>query len=119
MAKELHLAPSNISKYENRKLQPNIEQINEISDYFGVSTDYLLGKTYKKEITASESNTELIEKVIDTLSFNNYGHFLVSKKEQEMIKNIRQLPQEEINKILGMIEIKLYELNLKKNESHQ
>jgi transcriptional regulator with XRE-family HTH domain len=36
---------SNISKYESGSLEPNLEIINSASDYFKVSTDYLIGKT--------------------------------------------------------------------------
>ncbi len=36
---------SNISKYENDKLQPSIETIDTIANYFGVTVDYLFGRS--------------------------------------------------------------------------
>jgi transcriptional regulator with XRE-family HTH domain len=45
LAKKLHLSKQVISNYEKGRRLPNIEQIVEISNLFGVSTDYLLGKT--------------------------------------------------------------------------
>lgn len=33
-----------ISRWENLKRIPNIEVLSDISDYFAVSTDFLLGK---------------------------------------------------------------------------
>lgn len=44
----LKLSKSNISKYEAGSLQPSIEVLSFLSDYFNVSLDYLLGKSILK-----------------------------------------------------------------------
>ena len=45
LGKKLNLSKANVSKYELSKLEPNIETLSLIADYFEVSTDYLLGKS--------------------------------------------------------------------------
>lgn len=44
LARRLHLAKQTISNWENGNIQPSIEMLLHLSDLFGVSTDYLLGK---------------------------------------------------------------------------
>lgn len=46
----LNLTKANISKYELGKLQPNIETLKVLSNYFNVSIDYLLGITNIKKM---------------------------------------------------------------------
>jgi transcriptional regulator with XRE-family HTH domain len=39
------LAKSTISQYENGTREPNITNLNKFAEFFGVSIDYLLGRT--------------------------------------------------------------------------
>lgn len=41
----LHMSPSNISNYENNAYWPDLKTVCRMADYFGVTTDYLLGRT--------------------------------------------------------------------------
>lgn len=41
----LSLSKSTISLYESGKREPDYETLKKMADYFGCSTDYLLGKT--------------------------------------------------------------------------
>lgn len=43
LAEIIHQSKSNISKYENGQVEPNIQTIIALADYFHVTTDYLLG----------------------------------------------------------------------------
>lgn len=45
LGKKIGQTKSNISKYERGELQPSIETLGLLSDIFGVSIDYLVGKT--------------------------------------------------------------------------
>ncbi len=49
LAELLSLSKANISKYESDTIEPNIETLCMVSNIFGVSVDYLLGVTSKKE----------------------------------------------------------------------
>ena len=45
LGKIINQKKSNISKYENERLQPSMETINSFAEYFNVSIDYLFGRT--------------------------------------------------------------------------
>ena len=66
---KLNLKKAVISKYENDKLQPSIETINILADLFGVTVDYMFGRTKFKEIDMldilEDDSTKL--KIGDTL----------------------------------------------------
>lgn len=38
------VAESTISQYETGKRQPDLETLSKLSDFFGVTTDYLIGR---------------------------------------------------------------------------
>lgn len=44
LSKFLHYGSSAIANYENGRNEPSYDVLINIADYFGVSTDYLLGK---------------------------------------------------------------------------
>lgn len=43
-AKTFSVAPRTYSSYEAEEREPNIEMINKLADFYGVTTDYLLGR---------------------------------------------------------------------------
>lgn len=43
VATNLKIAQSNIAKYENGKLEPSIETLGMLADFYEVSVDWLLG----------------------------------------------------------------------------
>ena len=45
LAEYLHLSVSAISNYENGTNDPDLQTLCHIADYYGVTTDYLLGRT--------------------------------------------------------------------------
>ncbi|MFA6809254.1 MAG: helix-turn-helix domain-containing protein [Eubacteriales bacterium] len=45
LADKFYLNKSSISRYEQGKQMPEIDQLQKFADFFGVSIDYLLGKT--------------------------------------------------------------------------
>lgn len=47
LAKILHVSDSCVSQYENGSSMPGYDTLLSISQYFGVSTDYLLGNAGK------------------------------------------------------------------------
>ena len=44
LAEGIDVSTGNISDWRSRRAKPNTEVLSRIADYFGVSTDYLLGK---------------------------------------------------------------------------
>lgn len=45
LANTLGMAPSTLSQYETGKRKPDIDTLEKIADFFGVSIDYLVGRT--------------------------------------------------------------------------
>lgn len=43
VAKEIKTNPSQICKYEKGRLQPDIEMLGKLADFYEVSTDWLIG----------------------------------------------------------------------------
>ncbi len=48
LASLLHVQRSTVAGYETKARQPQLETIVNIADIFGVTTDYLLGRTDEK-----------------------------------------------------------------------
>lgn len=48
VAELLNTARSNISKYENNILEPNLQTLKRFCEIYKISADYLLGLTEKK-----------------------------------------------------------------------
>lgn len=51
VASETGIARTNISKYENGKQEPSIEQLGTLADFYGVSLDWLIGTAGKNPYT--------------------------------------------------------------------
>ena len=70
-AAEFGVSKGTVGMWESGAREPRtIDEINRIADYFGVSTDYLLGRTEEKEKPTPEEgdgpalNTRLVERLI-------------------------------------------------------
>jgi transcriptional regulator with XRE-family HTH domain len=48
LALDLNMNQNTISRYENMEREADYETLVKFADYFGVSVDYLLGRTDKK-----------------------------------------------------------------------
>ena len=49
VAKQIGVTPATISAYENQDRNPSLDKLIALADIFHVSTDYILGRTYKTE----------------------------------------------------------------------
>ena len=54
LGKVIKTSHATINRYENSIHQPDIETINNLADFFNVTTDYLLGRTNRKEMAIIE-----------------------------------------------------------------
>lgn len=50
LAIDLNMSQNSVSRYENMERQADYNTLISIADYFGVSLDYLLGRTDNKEV---------------------------------------------------------------------
>ena len=85
ISNELKISQSTYSDWEKGKMKP--KNIQQIADFFNVSTDYLLGNTDNKKALSFE---DLKEAIINSKTFNH-----------------RPLTNAERNEIIKMIEDKL------------
>ncbi len=57
-AKKLSVSKQAVSNWENNNIQPSIDMLVKIADFFGVSTDYLLGRTTERYLDISDLSDE-------------------------------------------------------------
>ena len=62
-AKILCVTKQCVSNWENDNVVPSIDMLCKIADFFGVSTDYLLGRSEKRVIEVSNLTDEQISHI--------------------------------------------------------
>ena len=82
LAEKVGLKQNSYSDWENGKLEPNIEMLVKLADYFGVSIDYLMSRKAK-------DTTEEFEELFKTI----YKDFILairewSFKRMEIVANL-------------------------------
>ncbi len=93
LAKELNVRQYVVSSWETSRSEPNIKQINFLSNYFGVPTDYLLGKDIV--IVKDEKEFEVVT-----------NHFKLDANDDainEIVKRLSGLNEKDKNKIIKII----------------
>lgn len=63
-AKKLGVTKQCVSNWENDNVIPSIEMLVKMADFFGTSTDYLLGRTEKRVIDVSKLTEQQISCII-------------------------------------------------------
>lgn len=74
LGSRIGLSKAVVSKYENGIGYPTFDMLIKISDYFGVTTDYLLGVAKSKTIDVSslnETQIETIQRIIAEFNKDN------------------------------------------------
>lgn len=113
LADYLGIHPNVITNWLNGRNKSYKRYVNEISSFYGVSADYLLGKTDQKEDPeqeqipdvaafdgfAGESSDE-IKNQVEAL----YVYRTLTPKEIELIKNYRKASQKNKNIVLTLLE---------------
>ena len=64
VANQIGVTPALISAYEKLERKPSIDKLIALADIFHVSTDYILGRTFKEDSSAVLSVEGLTEKQI-------------------------------------------------------
>lgn len=82
--------------YSMKSKKPNAERLQEIADYFHVSTDYLLGRTDNPNV-ASETVTTADGRVVD----------LSNLRERVVLFDGKPLSDEDVDKIAQIIKLSL------------
>ncbi|WP_171379255.1 helix-turn-helix domain-containing protein [Enterococcus cecorum] len=82
LAIKLGLSRNSIYSWKNSS--PKAETLEIVADYFGVSTDYLLGRTEQKN-THSDMNTKLERMMDNAMSYDGKP---ISDEDRPIIKGI-------------------------------
>lgn len=93
LAKELNVKQYVISSWEIGRSEPSIQQINFLSTYFHVPTDYLLGKDVI--IVSDEKELEIVS--------NHFKQDVDDDKINEVIKMLSDLSEKDKGKIIKII----------------
>lgn len=80
LGKILNKTKNNISQYETSKREPDSETLKTLADFFGVSVDYLLGRTDIRTITQPTTEPEMNNKPL-----------LTAKDEKDIAKDVDKI----------------------------
>lgn len=58
LANNLSVAKQTVSNWENDNIQPSIDMLVKIADFFGVTMDYLLGRSNDNSLDVSQLTPE-------------------------------------------------------------
>lgn len=81
LADIIGVSQQSINKYENHNIEPDINTLKLLSDYFETSIDYLVGNTDIKHKIEPVFGAELNEEELDLIS----DYRKLSKSEKESI----------------------------------
>lgn len=96
LSAKINISQASLSAYEKENKKPSFEVLDKLSDFFNVSTDYLLGKTEypnfrvieKEELEEITGSKEVAEKVIQRLELQVNGKpFQIDSQTKEEILN--------------------------------
>ncbi|WP_274964150.1 helix-turn-helix domain-containing protein [Tepidanaerobacter syntrophicus] len=98
------------NKYETGKSQPDFETIKKLADYFGVSVDYLLGRTdirnpyipdeYAKNHKITKRDLEQYEDFVEHIGAFFMDNEIAEEDKEKLFRDISELfwESKEINK---------------------
>lgn len=100
LAKIFNTSNATINRYEKNVNEPNSETITKFADFFNVSTDYLLDRTYNRN-GATRAEDGLARNNIEYKSYKEIIDKFKSLLEQEcIISKNDPIPQEAFEELL-------------------
>lgn len=107
----ISIAKSTISKWENNKADPSMENAKVLCNYFNISLDYLLGLSKFKN--KEEELTDYKNKMIDFAKNHNKNFY-----ENKLLNSFNKLNDEGKNEAIKRVD-ELTELNKYKKEDNK
>lgn len=94
LAIELHIAPSTLNGYLRRGREPEFEILIQLADFFGVSTDYLLGVTdIRQPVRSPECYDDKENELLSTYRKLNL------QKQNYLIKQAHMFHGDDLDKV--------------------
>jgi len=102
LAEHLGVTYRTINNYENGTREPNIEQLNNIADFFGVSVDYLMGRSDNPYASEGPTDNAVPPEDADFYAWvekhvtgQQFYDFQKAMKDQEWLKSLRVVYERE------------------------
>jgi transcriptional regulator with XRE-family HTH domain len=92
LAQHLNISRSQISKWENGELLPDVQSLQKLSNLYKVSVDFLIGKHTTKQELLREVNLLYQTDRIDEKMLDIIDYFHQNTKMKETIYSLTQLP---------------------------
>ena len=89
LAKELGIPNQNISNYEREFRHPDFDTLKMIAEYFGVTTDYLLGHSI--DDIDSMTDEEIDEEIKDIMKEVDVWYKNEPEDKREKLKMLRKI----------------------------
>lgn len=84
LADVILVSQQSVNKYENHDIEPDINTLIKIADYFDVSVDYLIGRSNSESSPCQSTYKDISEN-----EFNLIKMFRkLTKKQKELVTNI-------------------------------
>ncbi len=81
LAAEIGISQQSINKYENHDIEPDIDTLISLANYFETTVDFLIGRTDDGKIDSDTQNLLIANRL-----FSKY--LKLSQKEQNCVKTI-------------------------------
>lgn len=100
LADVMGVSQQTIGSWETGRTQPDQVSLNKLADFFGVSTDYLLGRACYTDTT----------KILNTMSLDNdlleFTRTLMERESMQLLfEQIKDLPDSEIIRLIKIIKV--------------
>ena len=92
VSNETEITQSNISKFEQGKLEPSLETLGKLANYYQVSIDWLLGNPYNDRegnIIKTVIN-QFYDEAEDILRHTEYQKFSQDEEREVILENLQR-----------------------------
>lgn len=97
LAAKINISQSTIAQYETGDRNPDPDTLKKIADFFGVTTDYLLGRTSIAEAKNDKFSPELLEYLEKTKDLRIGGHTLNDSQRKIVIDFFKEVIAKNFN----------------------
>lgn len=77
LAEAIGVSQQSVNKYENHNIEPDIQTLVQIADYFGTSVDHLIGRSGGGNPVLSDAECELIRQ-----------YRMLTPRQRECVSNV-------------------------------
>jgi len=95
LAKKLRIAKSTLSMYETNKREPSFEILSQLSDFFEVTIDYLIGKSnYQTAKELADKWNEIADQAKQGVYEQSESYSVENPKINRFFRDFKSAPEE-------------------------